>query len=148
MKTRQPGVQHTVVLGFYGRAELKIAGAARFAAGWPGTKFPVSAHVQWIQNIFIGNQVYEGKYCLPSFNPQFDGKPVNMAILKKPASEIFDYKVPGSHRPGKDPVSPGKHGAAWIQAMLKLPVAALIVLLIRAYLCCQPQTAGRIPGTG
>ncbi|HOU51577.1 MAG: hypothetical protein KBG22_14055 [Smithella sp.] len=103
MNEIQPGVQHTVVLGFYGRAEIKesIADSAPFLY-WltHGTKFPVSAHVQWIQNIFIGNQVYEGKYCLPSLNPKFDGKPVNMAILKKAGVRIFDYK--GS----RDPIAP------------------------------------------
>ncbi len=65
-----------------------------------GTKFPVNAHVQWIQNIFIGNQVYEGNYRLPSNNPKFDGKPVNMSILKKAGVRIFDYK--GS----RDPIAP------------------------------------------
>lgn len=103
MNEIQPGVQHTVVLGFYGRAEMKesIADSAPFLY-WltHGTKFPVSAHVQWIQNIFIGNQVYEGKYCLPSLNPKFDGKPVNMSILKKAGVRIFDYK--GS----RDPIAP------------------------------------------
>lgn len=103
MNEIQPGVQHTVVLGFYGRAEIKesIADSAPFLY-WltHGTKFPVNAHVQWIQNIFIGNQVYEGKYCLPSSNPKFDGKPVNMSILKKAGLRIFDYK--GS----RDPIAP------------------------------------------
>ncbi len=103
MNEIQPGVQHTVVLGFYGRAEIKesIADAAPFLY-WltHGTKFPVNAHVQWIQNIFIGNQVYEGKYRLPSSNPKFDGKPVNMSILKKAGLRIFDYK--GS----RDPIAP------------------------------------------
>lgn len=103
MNEIQPGVQHTVVLGFYGRAEIKesIADAAPFLY-WltHGTKFPVSAHVQWIQNIFIGNQVYEEKYRLPSSNPKYDGKPVNMSILKKAGLRIFDYK--GS----RDPIAP------------------------------------------
>ncbi|HON59747.1 MAG TPA: hypothetical protein P5040_00030 [Smithella sp.] len=103
MNEIQPGVQYTVVLGFYGRAEIKeaIADAAPFLY-WltHGTKFPVNAHVQWIQNIFIGNQIYEGKYCLPSSNPKFDGKPVNMSILKKAGLRIFDYK--GS----RDPIAP------------------------------------------
>jgi len=103
MNEIQPGVQHTVVLGFYGRAEIKesIADSAPFLY-WltHGTKFPINAHVQWIQNVFIGNQVYEGKYCLPSFNPKFDGKPVNMSILKKAGVRIFDYK--GS----RDPIAP------------------------------------------
>lgn len=65
-----------------------------------GSILPVSAHIQWIQDIFIGNQIYEGKYCLPSTNPKFDGKPVNMHILKKAGVSIFDYK--GS----RDPIAP------------------------------------------
>ncbi|KQC06742.1 MAG: hypothetical protein APR62_00985 [Smithella sp. SDB] len=103
MNEIQPGVQYTVVLGFYGRAEMKesIADSAPFLY-WltHGTKFPVSAHIQWIQNIFVGNQIYEEKYCLPSGNPKFDGKPVNMSILKKAGVRIFDYK--GS----RDPIAP------------------------------------------
>jgi len=103
MNEIQPGVQYTVVLGFYGRAENKdaIADSAPFLY-WltHGTKFPVNAHVQWIQNVFLGNQVYEGKYCLPSSNPKFDGKPVDMSILKKAGVRIFDYK--GS----RDPIAP------------------------------------------
>ena len=95
MNEIQPGVQYTVVLGFYGRAEIKesIADAAPFLY-WltHGTKFPINAHIQWIQNIFIGNQIYEEKYCLPSTNPKFDGKPVNMSILRKAGVRIFDYK--------------------------------------------------------
>jgi len=103
MNEIQPGVQYTVVLGFYGRAESKeaIRDAAPFLY-WltHGTKFPITAHIQWIQNIFIGNQIYEGKYCLPSADPKFDGKPVNMNILKKAGVRIFDYK--GS----RDPIAP------------------------------------------
>ncbi len=103
MNEIQPGVQHTVVLGFYGRAESKeaIQDAAPFLY-WltHGTKFPITAHIQWIQNIFIGNQIYEGTYCLPSANPEFDGKPVNMDILRKAGVSIFDYK--GS----RDPIAP------------------------------------------
>lgn len=103
MNEIQPGVQHTVVLGFYGRAEIKesITDSAPFLY-WltHGTKFPISAHIQWIQNIFIGNQVYEEQYSLPSSNPKFDGKPVEMSILKKAGVRIFDYK--GS----RDPIAP------------------------------------------
>jgi poly(3-hydroxyalkanoate) synthetase len=103
MNEIQPGVQCTVVLGFYGRAETKesLNDAASFLY-WltHGTKFPVTAHLQWIQNVFIGNQIYEGKYCLPSSNPKFDGKPVDMSILKKAGVRIFDYK--GS----RDPIAP------------------------------------------
>jgi len=103
MNDIQPGVQYTVVLGFYGRAESKesIIEATPFLY-WltHGTKFPVNAHIQWIQNIFIGNQIYKGEYCLPSDNPRFNGKPVNMSILKKAGVRIFDYK--GS----RDPIAP------------------------------------------
>ena len=103
MNEIQPGVQHTVVLGFYGRAERKesIADAAPFLY-WltHGTKFPITAHIQWIQNVFIGNQIFEGKYRLPSTHARFDGKPVNMGILKKAGVTIFDYK--GS----RDPIAP------------------------------------------
>ncbi|PKN17231.1 MAG: hypothetical protein CVU71_17015 [Deltaproteobacteria bacterium HGW-Deltaproteobacteria-6] len=113
MNEIQPGVQYTVVLGFYGRAEIRqsIEEAAPFLY-WltHGTKFPVTAHIQWIQNIFLGNQIYEGTYCLPSANPKFDGKPVNMNILKKAGVAIFDYK--GS----RDPIAPAGScvaGATW-----------------------------------
>jgi poly(3-hydroxyalkanoate) synthetase len=103
MNEIQPGVQYTVVLGFYGRAEIKesITDAAPFLY-WltHGTKFPITAHIQWIQNIFIGNQIYEEKYCLPSTNPKFDGKPVNMSILRKAGVRIFDY------RGSRDPIAP------------------------------------------
>ena len=103
MNEIQPGVQYTVVLGFYGRAEKReaISDAAPFLY-WltHGTKFPVTAHIQWIQNVFIGNQIYEGTYCLPSTNPELDGRPVNMEILKKAGVRIFDYK--GS----RDPIAP------------------------------------------
>jgi len=103
MNEIQPGVQYTVVLGFYGRAVIKeaIEDAAPFLY-WltHGTKFPVSAHIEWIQKIFIDNQIYEGKFSLPSTNPKFDGKPVNMQILKKAGVAIFDYKGL------RDPIAP------------------------------------------
>ena len=103
MNEIQPGVQYTVVLGFYGRAENweAIEDSAPFLY-WltHGTKFPVKAHLQWIQNIFIDNQIYEGNFCLPSSHPEFDGKPVNMDMLKKAGVVIFDYK--GS----RDPIAP------------------------------------------
>jgi len=103
MNDIQPGVQYTVILGFYGRAEIvdAITDAAPFLY-WltHGTKFPVKAHAQWIQNIFIDNQIYEGNYCLPSANPKFDGKPVNMDMLRKAGVTIFDY------RGTRDPIAP------------------------------------------
>ena len=103
MNDIQPGVQYTVILGFYGRAEIwdAIEDSAPFLY-WltHGTKFPVKAHRQWAQNIFIDNQIYEGTYCLPSTNPKFDNKPVNMDALSKAGVMIFDY------RGTRDPIAP------------------------------------------
>lgn len=103
MNEIQPGVQYTVVLGFYGRAENKesITDAAPFLY-WltHGTKFPVSAHIQWIQNIFLDNQIYEGRYCLPSTHDKLNGKPVDMNALGKAGVRIFDY------RGSRDPIAP------------------------------------------
>lgn len=103
MNEIQPGVQYNVVLGFYSRAESleAIIDAAPFLY-WltHGTKFPVSAHVQWIQDVFIGNQIYEGKWRLPSTNPKFDGQPVNMDMLAKAEVAIFEYKGL------RDPIAP------------------------------------------
>ena len=103
MNEIQPGVQYNVVSGFYGRAENleAITDAVPFLY-WltHGTKFPESAHIEWIQNIFIGNQIYEGKFCLPSANSKFDGLPVNMDMLRKAGVAIFEYK--GS----RDPIAP------------------------------------------
>ncbi|HOC59680.1 MAG: alpha/beta hydrolase [Syntrophaceae bacterium] len=115
MNEIQPGVQYTVVLGFYGRAEImgSIQDSAPFLY-WltHGTRFPITAHIQWIQNIFLGNQVYEGTYCLPSDNPSLNGKPVNMDILKEAGVMIFDYKGL------RDPIAPAGScvaGATWGQ---------------------------------
>jgi hypothetical protein len=103
MNEIQPGVQYNVVLGLYGRAENleAIEDAAPFLY-WltHGTKFPVSAHIRWIQDVFIGNQIYEGKFCLPSTNPEFDGKPVKMDMLRKAGVTILDY------RGARDPIAP------------------------------------------
>ncbi len=103
MNEIQPGVQYTVVLGFYGRAEMwdAIEDSAPFLF-WltHGTKFPVKAHCQWIQNVFIENQIYEGKYCLPSAIQALDNKPVDMGILKKAGVVLFDY------RGKRDPIAP------------------------------------------
>ncbi len=103
MNEIQPGVQYTVVLGFYGRAEIResIVDAAPFLY-WltHGTKFPVSAHIQWIQNIFLDNQIFEGRYCLPSMVDKLNGKPVDMSALKRAGVRIFDY------RGSRDPIAP------------------------------------------
>jgi poly(3-hydroxyalkanoate) synthetase len=99
----QPGVQYTVILGFYGRAEIAdaIEDSVPFLF-WltHGTKFPITAHIQWIQNIIMDNQIYEGNYCLPSTNPEFDNKPVNMNMLRESGVSIFDY------RGKRDPIAP------------------------------------------
>jgi len=103
MNEIQPGVQYTVSLGFYSRAHFPNAvdDAAPFLF-WltHGTKFPVAAHRDWIEKIFTGNQIYEGKYCLPSTNPALDGKPANMGILRDAGVRIFCY------RGTRDPIAP------------------------------------------
>ncbi|CAN2039542.1 Alpha/beta hydrolase fold-containing [Candidatus Magnetomoraceae bacterium gMMP-15] len=103
MREIQHGVQYYVVSGFYGRAIFN--GATQDSAPFlywltHGTKFPAKAHQDWINKIFIGNQIYEGTYCLPSTNPELDGKPVNIKILKNSGVTIFNYS-------GKrDPIAP------------------------------------------
>lgn len=103
MNEIQPGVQYTVILGFYGRAEIAdaIEDSVPFLY-WltHGTKFPITAHIQWIQNIFMDNQIYEGRYCLPSTNPELNNKPVNMSMLREAGVSIFDY------RGKRDPIAP------------------------------------------
>jgi len=103
MNEIQPGVQYTVSLGFYGRAHYPhaIQDSAPFLY-WltHGTKFPARAHRDWIEKIFMDNQIYEGKYCLPSANPDLDGKAVNMGILKDAGVRIFCYS--GT----RDPIAP------------------------------------------
>lgn len=103
MNEIQPGVQYTVILGFYGRAEVleAIDDAVPFLF-WltHGTKFPITAHIQWIQNVYMGNQIYEGKYCLPSSNPELNNKPVKMLMLRESGVSIFDY------RGKRDPIAP------------------------------------------
>jgi poly[(R)-3-hydroxyalkanoate] polymerase subunit PhaC len=103
MNEIQPGVQYTVSLGFYARAHdpHAVQDSAPFLY-WltHGTRFPARAHRDWIEKIFMDNQIYEGKYCLPSANPDFDGKPVNMGILKDAGVRIFCYS--GT----RDPIAP------------------------------------------
>ena len=103
MNEIQPGVQYTVILGFYGRAEVAdaIADAVPFLY-WltHGTKFPIKAHIEWIQNVYMDNQIYENRYCLPSSNPQLHKKPVNMNMLRESGVSIFDY------RGTRDPIAP------------------------------------------
>jgi poly(3-hydroxyalkanoate) synthetase len=105
MNEIQPGVRYYVRSGFYGRASFKnaIEDSAPFLY-WltHGTKFPAQAHQEWIKDIFVGNKIYNGSYCLPSRIGEFNNKPVDMNILKKANVTIFDYK--GT----RDPISPSE----------------------------------------
>lgn len=103
MNEIQPGVHYTVLSGFYSRAisPHAIKDSAPFLY-WltHGTKFPAKAHQEWIQKFFLGNQLIEGTYCLPSTNPALDGKPVDMDALRRGGVRIFDY------RGLRDPIAP------------------------------------------
>jgi poly(3-hydroxyalkanoate) synthetase len=103
MNEIQPGVRYSVVSGFFSRAA--IAGAIEDAAPFlywltHGTHFASKAHSEWIEKIFVGNQIEKGEYCLPSSNPELDGKPVRMAALHEAGVSLFDY------RGKRDPISP------------------------------------------
>ncbi len=103
MNEIQPGVRYQVAKGFYKRATSakNILDSAPFLY-WltHGRKFPCKAHQEWIQNIFMGNQIYEDSYCLSSTNKELDGKPVDMDSLAKAQVALFDY------RGTRDPISP------------------------------------------
>lgn len=103
MNEIQPGVQYTVAAGFYSRASYPgaISDSAPFLY-WltHGTKFGAKAHRQWIRHIFMENRIFNQRYVLPSSVPEFDGKPVDMDILKQARVRIFDY------RGERDPISP------------------------------------------
>ncbi len=94
MHAIQPGVEQTVLEGFYGRANFPgaIEDAAPFL-NWlhSGTRFPARAHREWIQKIFMDNQIWKGEFCLPSDVPELDGKPVNMDVLNSAEIALFDY---------------------------------------------------------
>ncbi|SIS69101.1 alpha/beta fold hydrolase [Neptunomonas antarctica] len=99
----QPGIRYTISRGFYERASFEgaIEDAAPFL-NWlsHGTRFPVRAHQEWIENIFTNNQIWKGEYCLSSSIPALDGKPVNMHALTRAGVQIMDY------RGLRDPISP------------------------------------------
>lgn len=99
----QPGVAFTVPEGFYARANFPgaIDDAAPFMH-WlnSGTRFPTQAHQEWIQKVFIGNEIWDNKFVLPSKHPELDGKPVNMDVLNLADIAIFDY------RGQRDPIAP------------------------------------------
>ncbi|NPU84359.1 MAG: alpha/beta hydrolase [Syntrophaceae bacterium] len=99
----QPGVQYSVMMGFYDRAidADAIADAAPFLY-WltHGTRFPARAHQEWLDKFFIGNELMDGRFRLPSTDPDLDGKPVNMDALRKADVAVFDY------RGSRDPIAP------------------------------------------
>ena len=94
MNQTQLGVQYYVASGFYDRALSfeAIEDAAPFFY-WlsHGRMFPARAHREWIQKIFLENQIYKGKFCLPSSDPILAGKPVDMDMLRKAGLVLLDY---------------------------------------------------------
>lgn len=104
MNQTQFGVQYHVASGFYNRALAAEAiddSAAFFYWLSHGRMFPARAHQEWIQKVFIENQIYKEEFCLPSTDPTLDGKPVDMNVLKKAEVAILDY------RGARDMISPG-----------------------------------------
>ncbi|MGV8079749.1 MAG: hypothetical protein AB2L22_06795 [Syntrophales bacterium] len=99
----QPGVQYHVMMGFYDRAvdADAISDAAPFLY-WltHGTRFPARAHQEWLGKFFLGNELMEGRFRLPSTDPDLDGKPVDMDALGRAGVSIFDY------RGSRDPIAP------------------------------------------
>jgi poly(3-hydroxyalkanoate) synthetase len=95
MNQTQLGVQYHVASGFYNRAisaEAIDDSAAFFYWLSHGRMFPAQAHREWIQRVFIENQIYQGEFCLSSTEPTLDGKPVDMRVLKKAEVAILDYR--------------------------------------------------------
>jgi poly(3-hydroxyalkanoate) synthetase len=103
MNEIQPGVQHSVSMGFYGRAYWPnaIEDSAPFLY-WltHGTKFPARAHREWLSKFFLGDALVEGTYTLSSSVPELDGKPVRMDALDEAGVLIFCY------RGARDPIAP------------------------------------------
>jgi poly(3-hydroxyalkanoate) synthetase len=104
MNQTQLGVQYHVASGFYNRAlsaEAIDDSAAFFYWLSHGRMFPARAHYEWIQKVFIENQIFKEEFCLPSTDPKLNGKPVEMNVLKKAQVAILDY------RGARDMISPG-----------------------------------------
>lgn len=103
MQEIQPGVRYNITAGFYIRASHLegVRDSAPFLY-WitHGTKFPTRAHREWISKFFLNNEVFEGKYRMPSTVPHLDGKPVRMSALREAGVVIFDY------RGLRDPIAP------------------------------------------
>lgn len=105
MNEIQAGVAYFMAHGFCSRADRadSIQDSAPFLY-WltHGTKFPARAHREWLQNVYLENQIYEGTFCLPSTIPALDGKPVRMEALREAGVAIFNY------RGDRDPIAPSK----------------------------------------
>ncbi|MCP4748724.1 MAG: hypothetical protein GY874_21700 [Desulfobacteraceae bacterium] len=103
MHAIQPGVRYNNMYGFFRRAfdREAIRDSAPFIY-WltHGTNFPARAHKQWIQKIYMENQIENRTYCLPSKIPHLDGRPVDIDSLPKAGVRFLDY---GGAR---DPISP------------------------------------------
>ncbi|PCI29793.1 MAG: hypothetical protein COB67_03340 [SAR324 cluster bacterium] len=95
MEEAQPGVQYTTNLGFFSRAfdRQTLRESAPFVY-WltHGIRFPIQAHREWIQSIYLDNQIFNGTYCLPSGVPQLHDKPVDMKALEDADITILDYR--------------------------------------------------------
>jgi hypothetical protein len=104
MNQTQLGVQYHVASGFYNRAlsDGAITDSAPFFY-WlsHGRMFPATAHKEWIQQIFLENRIFRGRFCLPSTVSELDGQPVRMDTLTEAGVTIMDY------RGTRDMISPG-----------------------------------------
>jgi poly(3-hydroxyalkanoate) synthetase len=99
----QPGVRYHNTYGFFRRAIYReaIRDSAPFIF-WlmHGTNFPARAHKEWIQKIYLENQIDKRTYCLPSKVAELDGRPVDIDILPRAGVRFLDY------RGERDPISP------------------------------------------
>jgi poly(3-hydroxyalkanoate) synthetase len=103
MQEIQPGVRYSVPFGFFARALRREAlqDSAPFLY-WltHGTRFPARAHREWLQNVYLDNQIARNKFCLPSTVAELDGQPVDLNALVAAGVSSFDY------RGSRDPITP------------------------------------------
>lgn len=103
MQEIQPGVRYSVPFGFFSRAFSREAlqDSAPFIY-WltNGTRFPSRAHREWLQTVYMENQIARGKFCLPSTVPELAGQPVDLNALVAAGVSSFDY------RGLRDPITP------------------------------------------
>ncbi len=103
MQEIQPGVRYSVPFGFFARALRREAlqDSAPFLY-WVthGTRFPAQAHREWLQNVYMDNQIARNKFCLPSTVAELDGQPVDLNALVAAGVSSFDY------RGLRDPITP------------------------------------------